>query len=662
MRRRRGLAIAGLSCALLGAWGAIAFLRGTREGEAGSGADEDRAKAAAGVGRALRSGAGEAGDGGDASARPELKPTVVAFDPRLEWPDVAALRKIEQRGRALFGGIVYAPDGSPCAGASIFCNQDAIATSDGHGAWRADVSRSFSPELDAGLEMDPPAAPAFLLAAHKEGVGFAEATVDAVSRRVDLHLHGGFSFRGTVIDNDDLRPVRGAELEARVRSIVERARADARGDFCFPSLPSGDLELSGRAPGYDSNGSFSYNFDRGRDVEISFRLTKAYRLRGQFSPWPAPGVAPNGAAVVLSPRSPHGGTPAPKLQGEVGDDGSFDVTLPVCPKCDVELAIAGRVLWQTALDVNEEKHDVDLGRIEITESATLSGRVALPEGGLGSDLEVLVGVSTNGGFFAAPPRPIAADGSFRVVALPAGIATAAVDLDGDWFATLRDAGGLSTEERDFGHVTLAPGETRDVGVITTTRRIVVGTVRDGRGEPVALAQLMQFYELGDYASSMSSLFPMVTDEDGRFHLVFYDVNEPTRRITLGARARGFAPGRTEVELVEGVPWSRCEIRLPDGVVLRGKLLDATGAPFSAASIRAEPADAAADHAFDRAAYDVTQADGSFEIRGVDAGEWRIEVHPRGGPRVRFDKVRPEAGPLTLRVSGGAPAATPPPLK
>src|SRR5262249_56025192 len=64
---------------------------------------------------------------GEASTRPKrsdtsadhasLAPTVTAIEPRLEWPDEASLRKLEEGGRALFGGVVRAPDGTPCEGA-----------------------------------------------------------------------------------------------------------------------------------------------------------------------------------------------------------------------------------------------------------------------------------------------------------------------------------------------------------------------------------------------------------------------------------------------------------------------------------------------------------------------------------------------------------------
>jgi hypothetical protein len=345
----------------------------------------------------------------------------------------------------------------------------------------------------------------------------------------------------------------------------------------------------------------------------------------------------------------------PTLEGAIHSDGSFDVTLPVCPACRVELVAGSRTAWQTDVDVNEEKHDVDLGLIELELTAALTGRVAIPDGGVSSAIEVSSAVSMADRGFWTLAQPVSADGTFRLAALHAGRASVTVVFDGGWIASLRDASGVSAEERDLSSVVLAPGETRDVGVITSTRRFVFGTVRDQRGEPVALAQLRRVPTGGDFAARIRDVLAMaVSDEDGHFHVVVDDVSQPSLTIALSCQARGFASERTDVELVEGVTWNRSDIVLRDGVVLRGTFLDDAGAPLCAASIRAEPADMAVDLRIGRAAYDITQADGSFEIGGLEAGEWKLYAVPRGGPMVRFEKIRPEQGAVTLRMSDGVP--------
>lgn len=669
MRRRRWLAIAGLSCALLGAWGAMAFLREPPVSEGGDSIPRRTAAAAASADLSRDEAGGDASRGSTPASK--LTPTVVAVEPRLEWPDAAALRRIEQHGRVLFGGVVDAPDGSPCPGASVWCSGAAMATSanrkgategpiattDDHGAWRADVGVPFYFGFDADLGFNVQSPPSFVLAARKEGVGFAEAQVDATSRRVDLHLSdGGFSFGGTVVDNDDLRPVGGAELEARIRSFVERVRADESGGFRIASLPAGNLDLSGRAPGYDSNGSFPYNFDRGRDVTITFRLTKSYRLRGQFAPWPAPDVPPASASVLLSPRSPHSSTP-PAPSGAVDADGSFDVTLPVCPECRVELVSESGTIWQTDVDVNEEKHDVDLGRIEIAQPAALTGRVELPSGGLSAEIEAAASIAIEGSRGVTVRRKVAADGTFRLAPLAAGPCTLVVTLGGAWLARLESASGISSEERAEGWIELTPGETRDVGVITPTESIVFGTVRDSRGEPVAHAQLLRVHDLG--SGSNPRIFGFVfsaTDEGGRYHRdLDWDVSEVSRAFTVCAR--GFAPLRVEIETPARGRWIRRDVVLPDGVVLRGTLRDESGAPLPGWSIHAAPADAERGTATARAACDVTLADGSFEIRGLTAGEWKVRAREEGRTPTEFTKIRPEEGPVALRVVEGVRLST-----
>lgn len=660
MRRRRWLAIAGLSCALLGAWAAYAFLRGTSgAGHGEGGARSSRAAAAmTSVDPTPAAAAAGAGASSDKTASNDLHPTVVAVEPRLDWPDAATLRRITRRGRTLFGGVVFAPDGSPCPGARVWCNGVSIATTDDHGAWRADVGRSPYYDFDADVGFNRAADQStYLLAAHKDGVGFAEVGVDAASRRVDLHLERSFSFRGTVVDNDDLHPVADAELEARIRWLDLRVQSDASGAFAFADLPSGNLDLSGRAPGYDSNGSFPYNFERGRDVNITFRLTKAYRLRGQFVPWPAPGIDPASAQVVLTTSSPHERTARPASKAAIGADGAFDAALPVCPECRVELTVADGMVWQTSVDVNEERHDVDLGRIELPPPSAVVGRVEVADEGMRAAIEVMGSVMIDSERPAFMRRKVAADGTFRLAPLPAGPCTVAVSIDSYSLASLAGASALTSAERSDERIDLAPGETRDVGVLTTEEAVLVGTVRDGRGEPIALAQVRDLLESRSLSSRVRPFRMFTSDEEGRYCGSLGPRDTITSPLDVMVRARGFSPVRLDVECPQGAVWIRRDFVLQDGVVLRGTLIDESGAPLSDWSIRATPAAAPDDRADDLTAFDVTQADGTFEIRGLAAGEWTIRALPKGGPVLEFTKIHPERGAITLRTTDGVAAAT-----
>src|SRR6185369_416303 len=60
----------------------------------------------------------------DASVIPTT--TVTAVEPRLEWPDEESLRRLERSGRALFGGIVRAPGGTPCEGATVWFDGEVV--------------------------------------------------------------------------------------------------------------------------------------------------------------------------------------------------------------------------------------------------------------------------------------------------------------------------------------------------------------------------------------------------------------------------------------------------------------------------------------------------------------------------------------------------------
>jgi hypothetical protein len=420
-----------------------------------------------------------------------------------------------------------------------------------------------------------------------------------------------------------------------VRWFIERTRADQDGDFTFPSLPSGGVELSGRAPGYDSNGFFPFNFDRGRDVAITFRLTKAFKLRGRFTPWPSPLVAAVNAAVVITPRTPHGTRPPPTPSGAVKSDGSFELTLPVCPECTVELVGADGPVWQAHVDVNEEPHDVDLGTIELTQPATLTGRLAIPDASLRDAVEAVAQFTMGDGKYGWLRQHLAADGSFRLAPLPAGWVYFSIELDGGWLNWNRTAADLTPEEREGIGGNFDAGEVRDLGVIAPTCTIVYGTVRDGRGEPVALAEI---------ESRERNIVPCFSDEAGRFCFQFSRFEDSPASLTIAAAARGFAPARVEVEIPQHAHWLRRDVVLGGGVRLCGTLVDAAGKPLAGWSVEVEPG----------AALDVTQADGSFEVRGLATGDLKVRAHPRGGATLEWKAVHAEPGGTTLRTTDAVP--------
>ncbi|HET6163795.1 MAG TPA: carboxypeptidase-like regulatory domain-containing protein [Planctomycetota bacterium] len=596
---------------------------------------------------------GESPSHPDASAIPT--PTVTAVEPRLEWPDEASLRKLEQGGRALFGGMVRAPDGTPCPGATVWLDGVVVATTDDRGAWRADVSCANVDE-ETGFERGP----GFdhELVARKEHVGSAFRYVMLPSRRIDLDLATGFSFSGTVVDFDDATPIGGAELEMSENEkeegdhrVLFATRADELGRFEFPNLREGAVYVRGRAPGYDSNGFFGYDFSKGRDVVVAYRLRRQFKIRGRFVPWPAPGVAIEKATVRATTNSPHDRSNTKReYRGKIGSDGRFELALPVCPVCSLELLVGDEPYWKDELDTNEERREFDVGDVELPAAAALTGRLEIADSELLPRIVVIASVSTADGRSLSPQAHLGADGSFRLAPLPPGVTTLWLGIGRSRIASLHDASGLGGEELASGVVELVAGTTRDVGLVTTRVEVIHGTVRDADGSPVAFVTLNEF--LKSQKGERAGPFAAHTDSNGSFfevrdlsHLDADFVRDVEGHALWSFDGRGHMSQTIEFEWPPSQHFVRHDVVLAAGIMLQGRIVGDSDRPRPEVQIAVISASGEAG-VFGQ---DVTRADGSFEIRGMVAGTYRILAIDQDGAQ-QFDGIHPENGPVTLRPS------------
>jgi len=630
-------------------WRVVAAVRGT----------ETAAVASEGLGapdHATSNGVAPRDTGGD-----PLVANVREIEPRLEWPDEASLRRLERHGRALFGGIVFAPDGTPCVGAEIRCDGSLVTTTDDRGAWRAEIAvdppEGFNSKstFQGGWQGESKR----LLLAHKEGVGVAVEEVAVPSRRIDLRLDPGHAFSGRVVGYEDGRVIGDVALEARLdfrrdqwhpSALVLKGRADAHGAFTFANVPSSSLWLSGRADGHDSNGFFGFDFTHERDFAVKLWLLRLITLRGRFAPWPCPGIAAEGAHVVGLARSPHDGITgtSPSIAAEVAADGRFELSLPSCSACGISLVCGDQTSWEEKVDTSEADREWDVGVVELSAPPIVCGRVEMPEE---LDRSFVRCTLLSADYSREFPAIFTRGGSFRAE-LPSGTRWAGLEVDfGQVAQTTYDVTNLTEAERAVGDLILEPGIVRDVGLVAPRVTFVYGSIRDERGDPLAgaVARIRATVTSLDFGCDVT-IDDVGTANAGSNYLgAIGDAQGPIVTMELEISAPGFAPQRFPCKIPDGARWVRRDLVLQDGVVLRGTLVDEHGAPCCGWAV--VPSGFPYGTTFDR-----TRADGSFEIRGVADEPCEVTVREPDGVEHAFPAIRPGDGPVALRLPPAPSAA------
>jgi RNA polymerase sigma-70 factor (ECF subfamily) len=150
-----------------------------------------------------------------------------------------------------------------------------------------------------------------------------------------------------------------------------------------------------------------------------------------------------------------------------------------------------------------------------------------------------------------------------------------------------------------------PGRVRR-DIVLTPEATIAGRAIDEHGAPVALAEIMLEHDVDSRqpTGEQSATLFAVTDRDGRFRIGGVHVG----RHRVDAAARGLAAQRQTVLVAVGAT-EELTVLMRATARVRGRVVNG-GAPISGATVRArgESADA------------VSQADGSFVLDGVPAGD------------------------------------------
>lgn len=585
---------------------------------------------------------------------------------RFEPLTAAAARRLERRGRAEFPGIVRDPAGRPVAGARIYHDGSPVEVTDDRGRFRAEVVHDVTTRRD-----DAP-----LLAVLAPGIGVACEPLWGPSRPLEFTLRPGGALAGRVIDRDSGALVADVTLELLARpdsagseqfAFALSTTSDERGRFEFGQLPFGSFELRGRGNGLDSIGFRGFDFAASLGEEIELLVDRTIRVRGRFEPWPPPNAFAEEAELqawsgASSGRSYDGRT----FQAPVDDDGRFELELPDGGRFDLALACGEALLWIDALDAVAQPGDMDFGVIGLPDGAALLARAALPAGALELGVKVRALIECDRGAITVD-RELGGDGRLEIAPLPPGRAAFRLLLAGVTIARR----GLDEADRFRGATLhLEAGESVDVGEIAAQEGVVCGRVSDGSGSPCAnaIVRIGLAGDDGEVGNWVSSGAEQVTDRDGRYCVTTAALDLPdderarartlAERLRIAVAARGQAPRVFDVPGLAESGVVRRDLVLAGGSTLYGRLVDAEQQPLVGWTIACRRDSGLLSRPWSRVALDgavdVTSADGSFEIDGLDGADLEVVAASPDGALFSLPSRRAGPAPVELSLADSLP--------
>jgi len=451
--------------------------------------------------------------------------------------------------------------------------------------------------------------------------GYGESSVEAnAPTSVVILLTPEGSISGTVVDPKG-QPVADATVVARSLEMTAEKLTGPDGMFTIDHLAAARFNVTAHTPSGFGAASGDVAVSLGKQSTVKIQLVAAARLSGAVmlgdKPCPAPRVD------VRDPRT--------QLERSMIDDGNagrvhIDGLLPgeyvVHPKCPggyESPAPYARVV------VTEKDQDGLVWRVN--PGAILHGRVTNETGAPVADVEV----EAKGEWIENTRTDD--DGKYELAGLHAG----------DYKVTATALDGGHTEDK----ITLAQAEAKLLDLRVQASARIAGTLVDATGRPVSGLEIRADPQEHERKQGTSLSAPSVSAtgafdipvQPGAYHV--YAAVDWSHPIAPGVDVTVAAGQRVDVQI---------KVPAQDGVI-KGKVVDASGAPVTDAVVTASVPSGFFDEGFTLGWNEhpaLTAADGTFKLTGLGPGAYTVKASRPGAPIASQKGVAP-GSTVTLTI-------------
>ena len=495
-------------------------------------------------------------------------------------------------------GVVDGEDGAPIARARVTARRD-------------DVQFITLTHADGSYALSLAEGDCQVAATHDDYLSDARTLALAGSAvTANFVLKRGRVIRGQVVARADNKPVSGALVQAFGTNTSAVATADADGNFSLRRLRLGTIWLFARGGGYASTKRTRVELDGPEVNDVQVVVDEAYIVAGRVvAKTTKQGIA--GATISAMPLRDGG----PQVTAVSDNDGTFEIS-GLRPESYALHASKPGLLFEMSANVEVVNADVTDVTIEVQAGATLEGRVDPP-------------VVAQIGFALAADAPLDFDNESSVAMVRA-------QSDANGAFTLRGAPrgpyeihAMAKDGRSGTLPIVIDGDRSGLVIRLSPRASVAGRVIDPKGQPIVGVDVFprrSDLPLEKLIRRNGIFYGALTSADGSFKIVGLDAGR-YRLSVVDSRRGSSSMQDVEVELEGGGVRTDVTITIdvPTGKI-RGQVLGPDRTPALGARVQAVPS--GEEIFMGQAAR--TDANGNFEILGVQPGRYGLVVDGPGG--------------------------------